>query len=98
RGKIIELSGRINGKINDIIVRNFHIKESPTTAFHFDAHITGLPKVQSAVYAIKINSFETRQTDIASLLPGYAFPVSIPDRIKLEGKFNGSFSNFNTSF
>lgn len=91
--RMVEVNGRINGKLKDIYAENIVVRTAQATAVALDAHIKGLPDAMNAVYDIHLRSLVTTKADVLALSP-VKLPVAIPANVLLKGNFKGSFMHF----
>lgn len=92
------IKGSVKGKVSDLAIRDFLLKTGTQTQISLNATIKGLPKAEQSVFDIDLKQFTTSKTDIYYLVPAHYLPssVRIPEKLSLNGTFNGSMDNFKT--
>jgi hypothetical protein len=89
---VIVLSGKINGKINDLVAGNLLVQTASQTSIACDARLKGLPDASKLWFDINLRSLTTGRKDLEQLLPDSTIPATIrvPDQLVLQGKATGS--------
>ena len=96
---IIYLNGKINGRLNNMVVPYIEISGIGNTKLAASGKILGLPDMKKATFDIVIREFRSSAKDINDLLPEGTVPnhLQLPSKIALKGIFKGSIQNFNTN-
>ena len=100
----ITLSGSFNGSVSNLYAENFKLEYGNKTRLSADIHLKGLPDVMDTYAGIDFEKLITDKRDIESFaLPVEGGHLKMPDmlekfgEIRLKGKFNGGYNNFNTN-
>lgn len=94
----LNIDTRILGKVKNLEIPHLTLSGLSGTTIVATAKTKGLPDANKAWLDVKIDKFETKRTDILSLLPKGTLPdnISLPEIMKLKGFFKGSMTNFTT--
>ncbi|CAN5277660.1 hypothetical protein BH23BAC2_BH23BAC2_17960 [soil metagenome] len=95
---VVNLNGRIEGKINDLEIANFEASGIGNTNIAINGSIRGLPDVENAYYNLNIRNFQTTARDLDLFLPPGTIPdsITLPERFSATGNFRGTANNFDT--
>jgi len=95
---VLNINGRVKGKVKNLEIPNLEISGLGGTKIKASAKTRGLPDMNKAWLDINIDNFSTRRSDILALVPRGTIPanISIPEAIRLQGKFTGGMKNFST--
>lgn len=91
RNAEVVLSGKLNGKVSDIIADNLMIQTASQTSIACNAKLKGLPDISRLWFDIDLKLLTTGRKDLAQLLPDSIIPTSIrvPDQLILKGHAEG---------
>lgn len=95
--KLILIDGNINGLIKDLFVNKLIVRTEQATVISLDAHIKGLPNIQTAVYDIRFKTLRSKKQDLLTWIPQKKLPLTIPEIILMKGHFIGSMNDFATN-
>ncbi len=96
----LQISGDIDGRINDIRSKNLEISYGAETYFKGDFAAEGLPQVKNTFFDVRIKRFTSSLKDISSIHLGARDTLVLPhplDKMKtmqLNGKFRGEPLDF----
>jgi hypothetical protein len=92
------VSGRINGRINDLKGKKITIKTGTNTVLETDFHITGLPNAETSFFNFPNLKVVTSKQDVVMMAGSYIPPsIEIPQNISALVNFNGKLKTFETS-
>jgi hypothetical protein len=94
----VNINGRINGKMNNLTIKDLELAGLQQSRLAFSGRIKGLPDAKKAIYDIEIKKLYTTKSDIDIFLPKNTIPrsIRIPDTVSLNGRFNGTVNKFQT--
>lgn len=94
-----ELSGELNGKINNLKTKNVLLAYGNKTFFKGKARFKGLPDVDETYMDITVDNAITNHADLCSLLMTDEIPKQVANAgmIDFSGHFNGFLYDFVTS-
>ncbi|MBC8112351.1 MAG: hypothetical protein H7Y04_14955, partial [Verrucomicrobia bacterium] len=94
----LDVKSQISGKVKDLRIDEFTANTLDNTQLSLKGYIRNLPDFDKSVFRLDIQSFETSDTDIITLLPRAMLPQSVrlPARIRLTAEFAGALHSFNT--
>lgn len=89
-GKTVTVSGKVNGKLNDIVADNLLVTALDSTTININGRIKGLPDALNATYDVELKSIVTTRSDLQQLL-GDKLPaaINVPNNVALSGTVNG---------
>ncbi|VXC40992.1 conserved hypothetical protein [Flavobacterium sp. 9AF] len=95
---ILNLSAQIKGKLDNLFIKEFNSSGLGFTKINMEGTIKGLPKIETSIFNLKINHFESSSQDIKQFVPQGTLPQSItlPEKFSLKGNFIGSINDFKT--
>ncbi|POY37324.1 hypothetical protein C3K47_06040 [Solitalea longa] len=95
----VNLEAQVNGRVDNLLIRNLLLKTGSQTLLSLDAHLIGLPEVNKGRFAINLKEFKTSRTDIFNLVPAKMLPTTFnyPALLSLKGNFSGALTDFTTS-
>lgn len=92
---VIAVSGKIDGKVNDIVAHNLVIRMATQTSVSLDARMKGLPDADKLWFDVNLKALTTGRSDLEQLLPDSIVPASVrvPDQLMLQGKARGTLKD-----
>lgn len=99
----LNVSGQINGKINDLRGKNMDIFLGGSTHFIGDVTLTGLPVIDETLIYLNVESLTTNYNDLKQLpIPPFEnrntldipYNISKLGNIKFKGTFTGLYNDF----
>ncbi|HEX5554156.1 MAG TPA: translocation/assembly module TamB domain-containing protein [Chitinophagaceae bacterium] len=95
---IIKIDGNIQGKLDDLEIKGLDMRTAGRTHLAVNAHLTGLPDMNKAVFNVDLKDFSSGSSDLYALLPAQTIPssISIPPLFALRGTYKGSLNSFAT--
>jgi len=99
----INLSGKVNGYVNDLTLKEFYFAYGNDTKFRGNLTLTGLPNFSTSYLHINAKEIATSYNDIIQI-PNYPFTenkkIELPIELKKLGKisYKGKFDGFITDF
>ncbi|MEO6130595.1 MAG: translocation/assembly module TamB domain-containing protein, partial [Saprospiraceae bacterium] len=99
QNSIMYISGNIDGQIKDLAISDLNISGIGSIQLHASGRIAGLPDVSKAYFDLHIDQFASNANDLNDLIPTGTIPsnIRIPDYIRANGNFKGTFKNFSTN-
>ncbi len=99
-GLRVNLDTDVSGKLSDLDIGTLKASINELTEIDVSGKISGLPEIKDAQMDVVLNHFITQRQEINKILPPNTIPESInlPEDIRLSGKLQGSFENFETEF
>jgi len=96
---VISTGAIIKGKIEDLIISDFHASGFGKTNVQLKGRIKGMPNVNKAYFQLPSFNLSTTRKDLLALLPSKTIPnnIRIPEFIRVAGSFNGSTQEFATN-
>ncbi len=92
------VNGEINGRLDDLEIRNLEFLALDRTRLAANAHIKGLPDMDRVNVDLELEELTTGKADLDRLIAPVLLPDSIefPADLRLTGTFNGGLSQFRT--
>ncbi len=96
----IRLSADLEGHFSDFDIHLFSMGAGDNLALSLNGNVKGLPDMKEAYFRLSLDTLKVERKDIYAVLPDSAIPSSIhlPEKIRLEGRFEGSMADFTTGF
>lgn len=92
---VLNINGRINGKISDLYIPNLEVSGIGNTSIAASARIIGLPDAKNARMDLDVREVTTTATDLKSFIPQGSLPgnINLPERISVSGTVKGKTEN-----
>lgn len=92
------IDAAINGRLDDLHIPNLEITALDKTHIAAEAHIKGLPDVDTFTIDLTLDELRSGRVDLDRLIAKGMLPdsVNFPEDIQLAGTFNGGLAGFQT--
>nr|WP_219337340.1 translocation/assembly module TamB [Pontibacter populi] len=92
----VQLSGDVQGTIDNMIVRNLRASGLNGTIVHVSGNIRNATDPDNLFLDLDVNQLQTTRATILALAPAGTIPpnIRIPERVSIEGVVEGSLTNF----
>ena len=96
--KLIQIQGRVRGKIDALVGDNVTVKAGQNTALTGNFNIVGLPNINETYINVEADELRTNYTDAVTFAPSLR-KVTTPNLRKLQYlRFSGTFTGFINDF
>src|SRR5690606_5875177 len=94
----VYIDAAINGRLDDLHIPNLEITALDKTHIAAEAHIKGLPDVDTFTIDLTLDELRSGRVDLDRLIAKSMLPdsVNFPEDIQLAGTFNGGLNGFQT--
>jgi translocation and assembly module TamB len=92
----VQLSGDVQGTIDNMIVRNLRASGLNGTIVHVSGNIRNATDPDNLFLDLDVNQLQTTRATILALAPAGTIPpnIRIPERVSIQGVVEGSLTNF----
>lgn len=97
----LRIGGRVDGKVNNLRMKDFLFTYGQNTRFVGDVKLYGLPDVRETFLFTSVKEFSITPADIKTFsIPGTYRHIPVPEELEVFGKMkiNGNFTGFYNDF
>ncbi|MFY9311078.1 MAG: translocation/assembly module TamB domain-containing protein [Bacteroidia bacterium] len=94
---IVNVDGKINGMLDELIIRDLVLSAGGNTEIKLDGRIQDLLQPEKMYADIAVMELKSTRADLYSLLPDNTIPqdIAVPEELYVKASFNGFVKRFN---